>query len=189
MLVLDCEPVDDMPIVDLRIRKGVRRHGVKLAVATSRPSSLDRQRGRERRASPPAAARPSCWRCRPRFDLGQRAEAERLAQAAGVEFDALRTASRARCRPATDVVILYGERLVSGPRAAQAARALLDLAERLSLSAGATASGLLCVPDAANGRGLAEAGVLPNAGPGLRRAPSAPAATPPRSPPPRARAS
>jgi len=41
VLVLDCEPVDDMPIVDLRIRKGVRRHGVKLAVATSRPSSLD----------------------------------------------------------------------------------------------------------------------------------------------------
>ena len=37
VLVLDCEPVDDMPIVDLRIRKGVRRRGVKLAVATSRP--------------------------------------------------------------------------------------------------------------------------------------------------------
>ena len=30
VLVLDCEPVDDMPILDLRIRKGVRRHGVKL---------------------------------------------------------------------------------------------------------------------------------------------------------------
>ena len=41
VLVLDAEPVDDMPIVDLRIRKGVRRNGVKLAVATSRPSSLD----------------------------------------------------------------------------------------------------------------------------------------------------
>src|SRR5437016_961913 len=41
VLVLDVEPVDDMPIVDLRIRKGVRRNRVKLAVATSRPSSLD----------------------------------------------------------------------------------------------------------------------------------------------------
>src|SRR5947208_2723954 len=41
VLVLDCEPVDDMPILDLRIRKGVRRHRVKLAVATPRPSSLD----------------------------------------------------------------------------------------------------------------------------------------------------
>ena len=41
ILVLDCEPVDDVPIWDLRIRKGVRRNRVKLAVATSRPSSLD----------------------------------------------------------------------------------------------------------------------------------------------------
>src|SRR3712207_4719856 len=41
VLVLDCDPVDDAPILDLRIRKGVRRNRVKLAVATSRPSALD----------------------------------------------------------------------------------------------------------------------------------------------------
>ncbi len=41
VLVLGTEPVDDMPILDLRIRKGVRRNRVKLAVATPRPSSLD----------------------------------------------------------------------------------------------------------------------------------------------------
>src|SRR3954452_12576806 len=41
VVVLDCEPVDDAPILDLRIRKGVRRRGVKLAIASSRPSSLD----------------------------------------------------------------------------------------------------------------------------------------------------
>jgi len=41
VLVLGTEPVDDAPILDLRIRKGVRRRGVALAVATSRPSSLD----------------------------------------------------------------------------------------------------------------------------------------------------
>ena len=39
--MLGCEPLDDAPIFDLRIRKGVRRHGVKLAIATSRPSALD----------------------------------------------------------------------------------------------------------------------------------------------------
>ena len=39
--MLDTEPVDDAPILDLRIRKGVRRNRVQLAVATSRPSSLD----------------------------------------------------------------------------------------------------------------------------------------------------
>ena len=33
VLVIGAEPVDDMPIVDLRIRKGVRRNHVKLAVA------------------------------------------------------------------------------------------------------------------------------------------------------------
>ena len=28
VLVLDCDPIDDAPILDLRLRKGVRRHGV-----------------------------------------------------------------------------------------------------------------------------------------------------------------
>src|SRR5205085_802243 len=79
VLVLDCEPVDDMPILDLRIRKGVRR--------------------------------------------------------------------------------------VSGPRAAQAARALLNVAERLRL-AEHEGAGLLEAPAHANGRGLREAGVLPDAAPG-----------------------
>src|SRR5918999_346228 len=41
VLVLDCDPVDDAPILDLRIRKGVRRNGVRLAVAGARPSALD----------------------------------------------------------------------------------------------------------------------------------------------------
>ncbi len=44
VLVLGCEPLDDMPILDLRIRKGVRRNGTKLAVASARPSALDRTR-------------------------------------------------------------------------------------------------------------------------------------------------
>ncbi|MGB0098474.1 MAG: NADH-quinone oxidoreductase subunit NuoG, partial [Solirubrobacteraceae bacterium] len=41
VLVLGCEPLDDAPILDLRIRKGVRRRGMQLAVATARPSALD----------------------------------------------------------------------------------------------------------------------------------------------------
>ena len=41
VLVVGCEPLDDAPILDLRIRKGVRRNGVKLAIATARPSALD----------------------------------------------------------------------------------------------------------------------------------------------------
>ena len=34
VLVLDCDPIDDAPILDLRLRKGVRRNGVRLAVAS-----------------------------------------------------------------------------------------------------------------------------------------------------------
>src|SRR5205814_7897585 len=41
VLLLGCEPLDDAPILDLRIRKGVRRRGVKLVVASARPSALD----------------------------------------------------------------------------------------------------------------------------------------------------
>ena len=165
VLVLDCEPVDDMPIVDLRIRKGVRRHEVKLAVATSRPSSLDPNAATSIRFAP-GGGEAFLLALSAAFDLGRRSEAERLAQAAGVEFDALRALVRA-LQAGEDVVVLYGERLVSGPRGGHAARALLHLAERLSLLGGRDGAGLLCVPASANGRGLAEAGVLPNAGPGL----------------------
>src|SRR5947209_19340553 len=41
VLVVGCEPLDDAPILDLWIRKGVRRRGVQLVVATARPSALD----------------------------------------------------------------------------------------------------------------------------------------------------
>jgi len=41
VLVVGCEPLDAAPVLDLRIRKGVRRRGVQLALATARPSALD----------------------------------------------------------------------------------------------------------------------------------------------------
>jgi NADH-quinone oxidoreductase subunit G len=163
VLVLDCEPVDDMPIVDLRIRKGVRRHGVQLAVATSRPSSLDPNAAASVRYAP-GAGEAFVMALTAALQPARRAEADRLAQAAGADADAVNGLARA-LRAGPDVVILFGERLVSGPRAAQAASALLDLTSALSLG-GRDGSGLLCVPTAANGRGLAEAGALPNAAPG-----------------------
>ena len=57
VLVLDTEPVDDMAIVDLRIRKGVRRNRVKLAVASARPSSLDANAALTLRFAPGGGAR------------------------------------------------------------------------------------------------------------------------------------
>jgi NADH-quinone oxidoreductase subunit G len=67
---------------------------------------------------------------------------------------------------AREVVVLWGERLTGGPEGARAARALLAIADALGL-AGIEGGGLLEIPAFANGRGLREAGVLPNAGAGL----------------------
>ncbi len=165
VLVLDCEPVDDMPIVDLRIRKGVRRRHVALAVATSRPSSLDPNAGATARFAP-GAGEAFVMALAASFEAGRREDVERLAATAGAEAAEVRALGRA-LQAGEDVVILYGERLVSGPRGEQAARALLALARGLDLDSGRDGAGLLCVPAGTNGRGLAEAGVLPNAGPGL----------------------
>jgi NADH-quinone oxidoreductase subunit G len=41
ILVLETELVDEAPILDLRVRKAVRRNGARLVVASSRPSTLD----------------------------------------------------------------------------------------------------------------------------------------------------
>ncbi len=121
VLLLDCEPVADAAILDLRIRKGVRRHGMKLVHASA-------------------------------ADLLDTSAAGKLAKtlaAAGEE-----------------VVVLWHERLTAGPDGERAAQALLDLAATLSL-AEIDGAGLMEIPAHANGRGLREAGVLPNAGPGL----------------------
>jgi NADH-quinone oxidoreductase subunit G len=159
VLVLDCEPVDDMPIVDLRLRKGVRRHGLKLAVATSRPSSLDPN------ASASVRFAPGAGEALLRSLAASGEDADRLAAGADADAAGVRGLARLLRDAGDDVVILFGERLVSGPRAEQAALALLDLARALNLDR--PGSGLLCVPNGTNGRGLAEAGVLPNAGPGF----------------------
>jgi NADH-quinone oxidoreductase subunit G len=119
VLVLDGDPLRDAPILDLRLRKGVRRHGMKLLGAT-----------------------------REELLGGPRELARRLA-AEGPE-----------------VVVLWAERLTAGGDGAAAAAALLELADALSL-AEVEGTGLLEMPAHGNGRGLREAGVLPNAGPGL----------------------
>jgi NADH-quinone oxidoreductase subunit G len=118
VLVLDCDPLIDAPILDLRLRKGVRRHGMKL---------------------------------------------ERLS---GGDLDAMREAAMRLSAAGEELVILWGERFAAGAAGGERIRALLDLAEQLSL-ADTSGAGLLEVPATSNGRGLREAGVLPNCGPGL----------------------
>jgi NADH-quinone oxidoreductase subunit G len=156
VLVLDCEPVDDAPILDLRIRKGVRRNKVKLAVATSRPSSLDPIAAATARFAPGHAAALLAGLS---GALAGAADLDALAAAAGcssAELGSLATTLSG----AEEIVVLYGERLL-----VTAADRLLSLAAELSLAA--DGAGLIGIPDGANGRGLREVGVLPNAGPGL----------------------
>lgn len=64
------------------------------------------------------------------------------------------------------VVVVWGERLAHGPRGKQAVDALIALAQALDL-AGTEGAGLLEVPAGTNARGIREAGLLPNLGPGL----------------------
>jgi NADH-quinone oxidoreductase subunit G len=182
VLVLDTEPVNDAPILDLRLRKGVRRHGLKLAVASPHASLLDANAAISVRYAPGAGAAFAAALAAALADAG---DVEQLSRKAGAEPDAVRELAKLLAdaapstsedagseAPAREVVILWGERLTAGPSAAAGAGALLALADSLEMSR-ADGAGLLEVPSFANGRGLREAGVLPNAGPGL----SEPAAT------------
>ncbi len=157
VLVLDTEPVDDMPIVDLRIRKGVRRNGVRLAVATSRPSSLDANAQVVARFSPgtgDAFLAALSGLLDP--DRKTARGLEKLAGAAGTTLAAVRGVAEV-LRGFDDVVILWGERLTAGARGAGAASALLNVAGRLNLR-DRVGAGLLEVPRSTNSRGLREVG-------------------------------
>jgi NADH-quinone oxidoreductase subunit G len=149
VLVLDCEPIDDAPILDLRIRKGVRRRRTKLAVATSRPSALD----------PNATARH-------RFAPGRGGEfADALATAlgGGGASQEVRDFADALKAAGEEIVIVFGERIGD-------VAPVLRLAEALGL-AGISGGGILEVPAGTNARGLREAGCVPGAGPGYAEAP------------------
>jgi NADH-quinone oxidoreductase subunit G len=173
VLVLDAEPIDDAPILELRLRKGVRRHGLTLAVASPHASALDARAALAARYAVGAAA--AFTRALHAALAGE--EHASLARDAGAQPDAVselaalllgtQTGARAGSdEQAREVVVLWGERLAAGANGPAAARALLALAERLALGS-TEGAGLLEVPAFSNGRGLREAGVLPNAGPGL----------------------
>jgi NADH-quinone oxidoreductase subunit G len=153
VLVLDTEPVDDMPIVDLRIRKGVRRNGVRLAVATSRPSSLDANAAAVARFAPGAGEAFAAALNAALDPTRPGGVVDELAAAAGTTAEAVRGV--ADVLRGEDIVIVWGERLTLGRRASDAARALLNVAGRLGLR-DRDGAGLLEVPWAANGRGLRE---------------------------------
>ena len=183
ILVLDTELVDEAPILDLRVRKAVRRNGARLVVASSRPSTLDPNAAAALRFAPGAAeaalaalaaALGSSRAGGSLDDLAGRARASsgfiagrpqpNGAGPAG-PADAVRAAADL-LRDADDVVVVWGERVFAGERGDQGLEALLALAETLGI-AERDESGLIAIPDRTNGRGLREVGCSPVLGPGL----------------------
>ena len=146
ILVLGTDPLHSSPILDLRVRKAIRRNGAKLVVATERPTALDG--GAEAIA---------------RYAPGQAAHfVSELASAIG-GAENVATPVAETLRDAGKVVVIWGERIA---REDGAAEALLDVAKATGMAT-TDGAGLLEIPDTTNARGLREAGCLPDAGPGL----------------------
>jgi NADH-quinone oxidoreductase subunit G len=150
ILLIGSDPLHSSPILDLRIRKAMRRNGAKLALATDRPTTLDGGAEAVVRYTPGEATH-FLSELSASLRLGDQASTSSVA-------DVLRNAER--------VVILWGERIAR--EGEEATAALLDVAAALDL-AGKDDSGLLEIPDLTNARGLREAGCLPDAGPGLTK--------------------
>jgi NADH-quinone oxidoreductase subunit G len=167
VLVLDADPVNDAPILDLRLRKGIRRHGLKLTVAAPAESSLEAAATASARYAPGAGA---AFAVALAAALTEDNALDALAEQAGSDPQSIRAIAEQLRGPAgeegREVVVLWGERLCAGANGGAAATALLEIARALGL-ADVEGAGLLEIPCGANGRGLREAGVLPNAGAGL----------------------
>ncbi len=145
ILVLGTDPMGSSPILDLRIRKAIRRNGARLVVATERPTALDGGAEAIARYAPGQAS----------YFVGA------LAAAVGGGVENIATPVAETLREAGKVVVVWGERI-----GASATNELLGLADALNVAT-TEGAGLLEIPETTNARGLREAGVLPDAGPGL----------------------
>ena len=159
VLVIGCDPLHAMPILDLRLRKAIRRSGTRVVVASDRPTALDGGAEETVRYAPGDAAAflgalvsELAPDSKPLSDDPHRADAEQIA---------------GELRPGHTVVV-WGERIGHGAGGREALEALLACARELRCAE--QGAGLIEVPEAANGRGLREVGCLPGVGPGLSTA-------------------
>jgi NADH-quinone oxidoreductase subunit G len=194
VLVFGADPIAEAPILDLRVRKAVRRGGARLVVAAAHPTALDG--GASERLLFAPGAEETALRAIQKAMLEiqksetsnqkseDRAEAlsgqeelvrflerlslEELAQGAGLEVQDVRDAAGLLVG-AESIVVLWSERIGHGERGSDTLGALCDLALLTGLDGGAT-SGLIELPAATNARGLREVGCLPGLGPGLAEA-------------------
>ncbi|HEX6753927.1 MAG TPA: NADH-quinone oxidoreductase subunit NuoG [Solirubrobacterales bacterium] len=157
ILLVGTDPLHSSPILDLRIRKAIRRNGAKLAVATEAPTTLDGGATAVARYTPGGATEFLS-------ELASSLAADGTQSADIDHFEAHRREVAEVLRGAENVLVIWGDRI--GREGEGATNALLDVAVALNL-ANAPGSGLLEVPELTNARGLREAGCLPDAGPGL----------------------
>jgi len=164
ILVIGTDPLHEMPILDLRIRKAIRRGDARLAVASERPTALDGGAAVDavRYAPGEAGAFVRALATALDDDAGK----PRGPHARGA------TAIAELLRSVPDPIIVWGERLWRTPGAVAA---LHDVARALGMHR-RLGPGLLEVPEESNARGLREAGCLPGAGPGLTAAERGPGA-------------
>jgi NADH-quinone oxidoreductase subunit G len=155
LLVIGTDPLHAAPILDLRIRKTVRRNGTRMAIASDRPTALDGGAEAVARYAPGGTAA---------FLADLNAALAAAHEGISADGDAATIASL--MSGAERPVIVWGERLGRGRDGPAGVDALLELARGLGC-APTEGAGMLGVPETSNARGLREVGVLPDAGPGL----------------------
>jgi NADH-quinone oxidoreductase subunit G len=155
ILVVGCDPMHEMPILELRIRKAVRRNGAKLLLASERPTALD---------GGAAIGSQGCLEAH-RYQPGGAAQffSELRAAIAGGDDS---NGFAAALRESESTVVVWSERMLAGGTGPATAAALLELADVLGLD-GMDGGGLYEVPRSANGRGLREVGCAETFGPGF----------------------
>ncbi len=113
---VDADPIDDAPVWDLRIRKGVRRNGVRVGVASARPTALDTHAELTLRHAPGTGE--ALLVALDAALSGDRGNLGGAASTAGSSAGAVQDLADF-LKGAEDLVIVYGERLLSGPGGAR----------------------------------------------------------------------
>ncbi len=186
IIVLDTDPINEMAVLDLRIRKAVRLGDAKLVVATSAPTTLDANAACIRHQ--PASTEALLTGLTKAFlDLNESdsqagadnpesygllkeglesSPLEDLTALAAVDPQDLRNLAELGMG-SEKTVIVFGERVGHGMRGDSSLKSLVNIAQLFGCEE-QNAGGLLEVTTGTNGRGLRDVGCLPNMEPGLR---------------------
>jgi len=150
VLLIGADPLNSMPILDLRLRKAVRNSGTRLVIASDRPTALDGGAEETARYLPGEAA----------AFLAMLADEIGDGPSQGGDYERL----AGELRPGKTLVI-WGEGLGRGPGGVAAMDSLVEIAT--ALDCGAEDGGVFSVPEGSNARGAREVGAVPGFGPGF----------------------